>query len=314
MAHLPASVHQLLAAQHGVVSTVQLRSAGLSESQIKRFEIGGSLASFLKGTYRSPSWPVGEMTRCAAICLGRPHVVVSGPTAGRIWGLRRLPADHRVHVIAPPGRTPTIERWARAYRTEAIHSLDVIQRDDGIRVTSRARTALDLARFTRPDDLLSIVEQAMHDGHLSEADMYSVAVDWISPQRPWVMKFLRLLGRRLTGGSAESHAEVVVGAALSQAGVTGLERQHRLTLPGYGPARFDLAVPKLLWAIEVDVFPTHLETIGAKRDEDRDNAAGIAGWIVSRVSRAEYQRRLPDRIAELVAIHRTLVRRPKLIA
>src|SRR5918993_3331545 len=115
VAHLPHSVHRLLAAQHGVVSTGQLRSAGLSESQIKRLDLGGSLDSFLRGTYRSPSWPVDELMRCAAICLGRPQVAIAGPTAGRLWGFRRLPADRRVHVIAPPAQKPTIERWVRAY-------------------------------------------------------------------------------------------------------------------------------------------------------------------------------------------------------
>jgi very-short-patch-repair endonuclease len=313
MAHLPNEVHRLFAQQHGVAGTTQLLEF-LTADQIERFEANGSIVGVLRGVYRTPSRPVDELSRCAAVCVGRPYVAIAGPTAGRLWGFRRLPADRRIHVVAPPGRKPVSATWVVAYRTSAIRECDVLHRADGIRITSRARTALDLARSVTPDDLLSIIEQAMHDGKLTEADMYSVAVDWISPQRPWVMKYLRQLGRRLDGGTAESHPEVVVAAALSRAGVAGLERQHRLVLPGYGPARFDLALPQMKWAIEVDVFPTHDETLGAQRDHDRDVAARLQGWVVSRVRRVDYERRRAEKIAELVALHRTLGRHIDLIA
>ena len=117
------------------------------------------------------------------------------------------------------------------------------------------RTALDLARFVRPDDLLSIIEQAMHDGHLTVEEMMAVAVDFISPQRPWLTTYLDQLVRRAGGAPAESDPEVRIRAALLAAGISGLERQYPIDLPGYGRARFDLAVPSLRWAIEVDVHP-----------------------------------------------------------
>jgi hypothetical protein len=58
----------------------------------------------------------------------------------------------------------------------------------------------------------------------------------------------------------------VVGEALTAAGVRGLVRQFEIDIPGYGPARFDLAIPKLCLAIEVDIFPNNDETIGNIRD------------------------------------------------
>jgi very-short-patch-repair endonuclease len=72
--------------------------------------------------------------------------------------------------------------------------------------------------------------------------------------------------------------------------VKGLVRQHRIDLPGYGAARFDLALPLFRWALEVDVFPTHAETIGRQRDARRDAAALRCGWTVRRIPAEEYRR------------------------
>ncbi|MGB0113014.1 MAG: type IV toxin-antitoxin system AbiEi family antitoxin domain-containing protein [Ilumatobacteraceae bacterium] len=294
MPHLPAAAHQRFATQHGVASVPQLHDAGLSRRQLDRLESEGAIELVLRGVYRTPSVPVTELGRCAAACLANPYLAIAGPTAGRIWGFRRLPHDARTHVLAPPASNPAIARWVTPYRTAAVHPCDILERPDGIRLTSRARTAFDLARCLKPDDLLSVIEQAMHDGNLDERDLRAVAVDWLSPQRRWAWTFLRQLDRRLAGGPAESHAEVLVADRLRRAGVRGLVRQFEVRLPGYGPARFDLAHPRLRWAIEVDIFPTHDESIGRQRDRRRDAAAAIEGWFTTRLDRHTYEHRLND--------------------
>lgn len=299
--HLNEQAHQLFAAQHGLASVEQLQAAGLTRRQLKRLEAHGAIVRVHNGAYRSPSVALDELGRCAAVCLARPSTVIAGPTAGRLWALRRLPPDHRVHVLAPPASNPCVAPWVRPYRTEAFHSHDVVRRADGIRVTSRARTALDLARWLGPTDLLSVIEQVMHDGNLVEADLFEVVADWISPQRPWASKFLRQLDRRLPGAAAESHPEVRVTDALVGLGVSGLVRQFRIDLPGYGPARFDLAVPDLRWAIEVDVHPRHEETEGRSSDQRRDVAALALGWDTTRIERDAYEHHFARSMVELHA-------------
>lgn len=304
MAHLTQQAHRLFATQHGVASVEQLLHAGLSRSQLKRLESVGAIVRIHNGAYRSPSVALDELGRCVAVCVARPRVVVAGPTAGRLWNLRRLPPDHRIHVLAPPASHPCVAPWVRAYRTEAFHDRDVVVRDDGIRLTSRARTALDLARWLAPDDLLSVIEQVMHDGRLDESELVEVAADWMSPQRPWVTKFLRQLDRRLPGGPAESHPEVRVAESLSRLGVVGLVRQYPIDLPGYGRARFDLAVPHLRWAIEIDVHPHHLESAGRSADRRRDAAARAIGWETSRIERAAYEHRFTESIVSVLSEYR----------
>jgi len=306
--HLDPATHQLLARQHGAVSTRQLVELGYTTRQIRHLAGSGAIVPALRGSFRSPSVPFDELARCAAVCLAHPELAVAGPTAGRIWGLRRLPRDARIHVLAPPASHPSVASWVVAHRTAAVHARDIVQRTDGIRVTTRQRTALDLSRQLRNDDLLSVIEQAMHDGCLTEADMWAVAFDWISPGRPWIQRFAIQLERRLSGAAAESHPEVRVGLALQRAGVVGLVRQFDLELPRHGRVRFDLAVPDLSWAIEIDVHPRHAESAGRRADRRRDAAAARAGWLTSRISRSGYFDRFVDEIAALAHLHRDLRR------
>ncbi len=309
MATLSSSAHALLARQHGVASTQQLLDAGLSMRRLQRLQHDGGLELVLRGAYRTPSAPVTELSQCAAVCSARPDVAIAGPTAGRLWGFRRLPPDQRIHVLAPPASNPAIARWVVPYRTAARHDHDVVERNDGIRVTSRQRTALDLARWLGPDDLLSVIEQAAHDGRLADDDFLEVAADWLSPRRPWARAFLQALDRRLPGGPAESHPEVRVADALSSAGVIGLVRQHRIDLPGHGEIRFDLAIPGLRWAIEVDLHPRHRETMGIAADARRDRAAGTVGWTTTRITKSQYDERFNETIAEVASFHADLCRR-----
>ncbi len=301
MTYLPPEAHALFERQHGVASIEQLEMCGLSRRQVEHLERNGALFNVLRGAYRSPSVPETELGRCAALCVARPGVAIAGPTAGRLHGFRRVSGDRRIHLIAQPGAQPaTVDPRVVTYRTAAIHPHDVIARPDGIRVTSQPRTALDLARSLRFGDLVSVIEQAMHDGAASDAEMRAVAVDWVR-RRPWVRRYLAALDCRLGGGAAESHPEVRVGRALRAAGVHGVVRQFRIELNGYGWAKFDLAVPRLRWAIEVDVFPTHEELAGAWSDRRRDDAATRLGWVVDRITRSRYESAFEDEIRSLTA-------------
>ena len=297
---------ELLRTQHGVASKVDLHRSGLSDRTLRTLIEAGNLVGVLKGVYRIPAVPFDEAARSVAVCAAHPDVAVSGPTAGRLWGLRRIPRDGRVHVLAPPASHPTIAPWVIPYRTRALHAHDIVRRPDGIAVTSRARTALDLARSVGATDLLSIIEQVMRDGQLSDTDLRVVAIDWMSPQRPWIRRFLELLDGRLRGGPAESHGEVLLGDALAGAGLVGLERQYRLDLPGYGPARFDLALPSIRFAIEIDLHPTHAESAGRERDAARDAAAARIDWRVERVPEAGFGPNLGATTRRLVAMATSL--------
>ena len=95
------------------------------------------------------------------------------------------------------------------------------------------------------------------------------------------------------------------------AGISGLERQYPIDLPGYGRARFDLAVPSLRWAIEVDVHPAHRETAGIVSDRRRDRASQAVGWWTSRVSADDYEEGFDATITDLLRVHARLLSGPQ---
>lgn len=269
---------------HGIASIDQLMDCGMSREAIKKLVRDGLIEQVMQGAYRLRGQPLTDLGRLVAVCTAHPGHVIAGPSAGRLFALRRMPPDLRVHTISPPASHPTRARWVQPYRTTAFRKFDVVRRPDGIMHTARPRTALDLARFVDNDvDLLSIIEQTMYDGRHSIEEMRAVASPWVSPRRGWLNRYLAVLARRVEGGVAESHPEVELGDALQLAGVVGLVRQFAIDLPGFGRGRFDLAVPDLRWALEVDVFPTHRETAGRSSDERRDLAAQAIGWSITRL-------------------------------
>jgi hypothetical protein len=308
MAYFPPAALDHFARSHGIASLDQLMGLGMTRHCVHAMLHARNLVPVLKGVYRMPAVPFDERARCAAVCAAHLDATISGPTAGRIWAFRKLPRDRRIHMIARPHSQPTVATWVVPYRTAAIRPEDIVDLGDGIRLTSRARTALDLSRTLKDAALLSVIEQAARDGGLTDAELRAVAVDFMSPRRPWLRRYLLQVSARLRGGAADSHPETVLGDALLRAGIAGLERQYAIELPGYGPVRFDLAVPSLAWAIEVDVYPTHFETEGRRSDERRDRAARAIGWTVTRLTPSHLGGELPSSVSWLRRVHRDLRR------
>lgn len=289
---------------HGIASIAQLEQCGVSRGSVHALQRDGVLELVLHGAYRLRGQPLTENGRRVAVCVAHPGHVLAGPTAGRVLGFRKMPNDLRIHTLSPPRSNPTRSAWVVPYRTAAFHASDVITRTDGIVHTSSARTALDSARFLADPELLSVIEQAMSDGKLTIEAMYAVAVEWESPRRRWLRRYLDLLDTRLLGGAADSDAEVLLGDALAKGGIADLLRQFEIELPGYGAARFDLAVPRLRWAIEVDLFPTHQETTGRFADERRDAAAHSIGWVTTRVGPEKFGAAFSSTVDGLLATYR----------
>ena len=196
--------------------------------QRKRWSHAGVLERVVDGAYAFTGTRrrrAGEV-RCS-LHAAEPQLVVAGPTAGRLWDLRRSPRDGLVHVIAPPCSHPCREPWVRAYRTAARRSpTRSCARLDGIRVTSPSRTVVDLTRYVGEDSLASVIEDVLNRGLCTVARRCTrTALRLATPGRPWARRFLAVLDRRSPGAPAESDAERRVFEALRPRGVAGLERQ-----------------------------------------------------------------------------------------
>ena len=304
MAHLPDAVHDLFALQHGMIATTQLRSF-MSQEHVERFEEGGSIVGFVRGVYRSPSWPVDELSRCAAVCLGRPYVVDRRPdrrtnlrvsaTAERSAGARTdatgsQAGTGQVGVRLQDGRHPRAGRRPASRRDPDHQPSPHRARSRPVRRSRRSSLDHRTGNARRPPI------GSRDDGRRNRLRFTAAPVARhipapVRPSRTWC-------GLPSPTRRSESAPLCVT------AGIDGLVRQFEIDLPGYGPARFDLAVPALRWAIEVDVHPDHRQTIGKQRDDRRDVAARAIGWSTSRISREQYETEFQTTIRRLSLLHR----------
>jgi len=287
MPSLDGRVAEWMRTHQATVSTTFLEAAGITTDQRRRLVRTGVLTRVVKGGYQFAGTNHDELTRCAALCASHPNLVVAGPTAGRVWNVRRSPRDQLIHVIGPPASQPCTEPWVRVYRTAAIHADEIVYRPDGIRLTSPPRTLIDLARYLDDNALASAIEFALSTGLCTYATLERLATRLDTRGRPWVRRFLRVLVARKPGRPRESDWERQVFDALVARDVADLESQVWQSLPGYGAARFDLAIPPVRWVLEVDVHPEHRSLEGQARDHLRRRKSRQFGWHVEEVGEVE---------------------------
>jgi very-short-patch-repair endonuclease len=304
------AISQLLAwtsAHHAVITDTVLRSIGVTIDQRKRLVRDGVLERLLDGSYRFAGVAFDERARCVAVSARPGGLIVAGPAAGRIDGLRRMPNDGKIHVIAPPASHPSVEPWLVPYRTAAIDPDHVTMRPDGIRITKPARTAVDLMRHLTTSDVRSVVDQIVHERRATVGEMRAVAEPLATPGRRWAKRFLDLLDLRGDGAAAESHWESRVAAALRARGLD-LTLQHWLDVPHWGRIRLDAAILPLRWGLEIDGHPEHFTEHGSTNDAGRDLACDAIGWAISRVTtlalQSDFERQI-DLICRVVRRRRT---------
>lgn len=300
-------------AHHGVADRAQLRQLGLGRRPIERLLSEGIIEPVapFKWVVRLAGSPRTLAQRCVALCLAHPRGFVTGPTAGRLLELRRMPRSAPLHLALPhPCHVPAIA-GVHFRQTTRVEPIDVVQRPDGIRLASPARLAFDLAADLGALDHLSVVEQLLHR-ELTDVDtLVRTARRLAHPRRSGSLRFVRTLGERGNRAAAESHPEVLLAEALRARGVPIQVQVTWLTLPNGRRIRVDLSVPEVRWGLEIDVHPDHLGLAGSTADKRRDRQCHLIGWQVDRVTELDLLD-LDTLVDELVAIYE--VRRATLAA
>lgn len=181
-----------LSSYGGVVTRGELVGGGISDPRIRALIRQRALEPLARGIYanatRPPSGPDGQgqdrrldqlrMAVAAQTRLG-PAAVVSHQSAAMIHGLDLLgrePPDI-VTVTMPPGGTRS--RSSRAGKI--VHAAALPGRhvtlQHGVRVTSVARTVVDLARALPVRDGVVTADSALHAGQASKRELERVLAD-----------------------------------------------------------------------------------------------------------------------------------------
>ena len=150
-------IAQLAGQQHGVVGRAQLVEIGLDRSAIRRRVRAGTLHPLHGGavyTVGLDQLSTSGRYLAAVIACGR-GAVLSHRSAADLWGLR--PNATWLEVTVPRGRDGV--RGITVHRTRVVDRQDFTT-EDGIPVTSVARTLLDLGAVVRAPDLAVALDRA----------------------------------------------------------------------------------------------------------------------------------------------------------
>ena len=284
MADLPAASLAWLATHHGVITTSTLRAHKVGRATIERLLTIGVLCRRAKGVFVIASAPSTLEQRCAVLSAAHPNGFITGPTAGMLAGLRRMPTTSGVHVAITHGNHHLQLPGVVWRQTTMIWSIDRAPRDDGIVVAAPARLAFDLAADLRPLDHLSVVHQMLDTHQVTVDDLVAIDARLGHPARPGSGRFRRTLEAVAGHTAQQSHPEVALAAALRRRDVP-VEHQIRIVRPSDGrPIHVDLAVPAVRWGIELDIHPEHRSVEGHAADAERRRTAHRAGWQIETVS------------------------------
>ena len=252
----------------GLLTTEQLRSAAWRKLR--------------RDVYADGLLPVDHLLHARGVALvAPPEAAFGGLTAVALWGGRDFAApEDPVEVVVPPGI-----RWQPGpgvtVRSASLVG-DVSTTKSGLRMTSRARTAVDLIRRGDVDDGVVLLDRLVHAG-----------VVRLHAVRDAVESLPRCRGRRLAcdiaalaDGLAESPPETRLRLLMLRAGLPPARAQHRVFGDDGFVGRVDFAYPDLKLAIEYD-GTWHDERGQLSRDRRRLNALFEAGWQVLFVTAAD---------------------------
>src|SRR3954454_19480395 len=156
----PRGVEEAIAAlasrQHGVVSRAQLLDLRLGADAIKHRVALGRLHPLYRGVYavghtalRSEAWWM------AAVLAVGPGAALSYRSAAELWGIRNG-SRARIDVSVPRHRRSTARLEVHVVEMQP----DEVTVEDGIRLTTPARTLLDLAAVVSPEHVKAAFDEA----------------------------------------------------------------------------------------------------------------------------------------------------------
>lgn len=260
--------------QQGVVSTVQLHAVRLGRGSIAWRSRHERLVRLDRAVYAVGhtrlTWR-GHLWAAVLACGGPDHAVLSHWSAAALHDL--APAATRpIHLIARTHRRSTQER--RVHRTRILAADDIVELDDGLRVTSVARTLKDPALVVSLQRIESLCERA---------------------------ELLRLLDARdfENTRSANLRAALEKLARVEPATTRNdLERRFLALCDDAGLPRPLVNHPLLgfeidfLWsdhrlAVETDGRAAHLRPAAFEDDRRRDVALSLAGYRVLRFTQRQ---------------------------
>jgi very-short-patch-repair endonuclease len=232
-----------------------------------------------------------------------PRAAVSHLSGGRLHELPVPVEQTDVEVTVPFGDGGRRFDGVIVHRTRLPLAIDVITLDDGLPVTSLARTVFDLASCLRPNRLEHVIQTAMIHRGLTADEFWAC----YQPLARRGVRGLRALRRTMVKllddqPTPQSELEAMTDRLLVHHGIAGFRRQYRP--PWYDGVRgvVDFAHPEARLVLEADGRSWHATTQAMAEDRRRDRLAAAHGWTVLRIVASELTVRPDSTVDEIRSI------------
>ena len=275
-----------------MVSRRQLLDAGLSSTTIDRMLAAGVLRVVHRSVYALAHRRLERfgLHHAATLAIGNLSAVSYWDAAGG-WELRPAPTGP-VHVTLP-GRGGREKRRGITLHRASLEHGDWMLRD-GLRMTSPARTLLDLAPYLDERGLERALDEAHYRGVVSRATLAETLAR--NAGRSGVPALRRALaGHEFGSTRTESELEEAFVQAYRKHGGFAFRCQER-----FPPYRADLFFPAQRVIVEVD-GPAH--RLGRRRASDavRDRVLAERGFPTVRVTDEEIDAGITAAVARVDA-------------
>ena len=243
--HLAPRIAEIANWQGGHITTKQLTALGMSRDAIKHRVTVGALIRVHHGVYAVGHVPTNPVDRAhGALLAAGDRTGLASRTALALWRADRTWPEPFELISA---------RDVRLSGLTVHRSSTLIQRDirkvQGLRVTSPARTALDLAPRLTMDELERVVDDMRHVNRLTVPQLRDLTNR--NPRHPGTQKL-----KQLIGDSQKEHTRSELERAFRR-----LIKRHKLEMPlinvHVGGERVDAYFPNHQLIIELDGGVTH---------------------------------------------------------
>jgi very-short-patch-repair endonuclease len=269
-------IARVAARQHGVISTAQLRAAGIGDQGISKRAKAGGLHRVHRGVYAVGHSRLNFEGRCTAgvLALGE-GTVVSHMSAAVLWGMLK-PTGGPIHVTLPEDGGRRRRLGITIHRSPSLIAAFVTRRH-GIALTKPVRTLRDLHRTVADPVYRGAVRRALDLRLISSDDL------------------------KVEDELSRSELERLFLA---------LCRRHRLPQPEInalvGPYEVDFLWRDRRLVVETDGFRHHAGRAAFERDRARDALLQSLGF---RVLRFTHRQVTEDRSAVVAALRSLLAQR-----
>ena len=274
--------------RRGVVTAADLVAAKVSPQEIKLRVRNQRLIPVFRGIYFVGHPDPAELAlEYAALKVGGDTAAISQRPAAVLWGSLPPQVDATIHITLDAKRK---DREGLTFHTAKLHPDEVHTIHGDIRVTSPARTILDIAPTLDDDQLERVVGDAIRRKLVKPGEFERLLAR--HPRQRGTRRLKAVLA--LEGGP-------LWDASKAEREIIKLIRAAELPLPESNH-RTGSSSPDLVWReqrlmVEIDGFAFHGDRLAFERDRALDAERTADGWRTLRFT----WRRLRDRPLYVVA-------------